>query len=64
MKMKSLLELLRNDPVKGCEVYKNEGCAHVDGLLCDFPECSIRQEYASLLYPGSSIQSSENRESE
>ena len=30
------------DPVKYCEVYKREGCSHVDGPLCDFPNCSIR----------------------
>jgi hypothetical protein len=34
-----------NDPVKGCDVYKNIGCAHVDGFLCDYPNCSILKEY-------------------
>jgi hypothetical protein len=35
------------DPVFHCEVYRDKakgGCAHVDGMLCDFPDCSIRQE--------------------
>lgn len=34
-----------NDPVRGCEVYKNIGCSHVDGYLCDYPDCSIRKNY-------------------
>lgn len=33
------------DPVKHCPVYKNEGCSHVDGYLCDYPSCSIVKEY-------------------
>ena len=35
----------KNDPVVHCEVYKKEGCAHVDGLLCDMPTCSILEKY-------------------
>ena len=34
-------KLKANDPVYSCPVYKSEGCSHVDGLLCDFPECDI-----------------------
>lgn len=34
-----------NDPIKHCRVHKEIGCAHVDGYLCDFPECSIMKEY-------------------
>ena len=34
-----------NDPVKGCDVYRNIGCSHVDGFLCDYPDCSILKEY-------------------
>jgi hypothetical protein len=33
------------DPVKGCDVYKNIGCSHVDGFLCDYPNCSILKNY-------------------
>lgn len=36
------------DPVCGCDVYKdkeNGSCAHVDGPLCDFPDCSILKMY-------------------
>jgi hypothetical protein len=34
-----------NDPVKGCDVYKDIGCTHVDGFLCDYPNCSILKDY-------------------
>ena len=34
------------DPVKHCDVYKEDGCAHVDGYLCDFETCDIRLEWA------------------
>lgn len=30
-----------SDPVKGCDLYKEEGCSHVDGYLCDYPDCSM-----------------------
>jgi len=33
------------DPVKHCDLYKDEGCAHVDGFLCYFETCSMRLEY-------------------
>jgi len=34
-----------NDPIRGCQVYKDIGCAHVDGFLCDYPNCSILKDY-------------------
>lgn len=34
-----------DDPVKGCPVYKNEGCSHIDGYLCDYPDCDIMKKY-------------------
>lgn len=34
-----------SDPIRKCPVYKNEGCSHVDGLLCNFPNCSTYHEY-------------------
>ena len=43
--MRSFIFCLKNDPVKGCDVYKKEGCAHVDGFLCDYPGCSILKNY-------------------
>lgn len=34
-----------SDPVKKCPVYLNEGCSHVDGIICPFPNCSLVNEY-------------------
>jgi len=37
-----------NDPVYSCDLYldkKAGSCAHVDGPLCDFPQCSMLAEY-------------------
>ena len=33
------------DPVYSCEVYKKEGCSHVDGFLCDMEKCEILESY-------------------
>ena len=33
--------LLNSDPVRHCPVYREQGCAHVDGLLCNFPDCPV-----------------------
>ena len=29
-------KLFENDPVHSCQLYKDRGCSHVDGFLCDF----------------------------
>ena len=29
------------DPVKHCKVYKANGCAHVDGFMCNMKTCNI-----------------------
>jgi len=34
-----------DDPVEQCDLYKEKGCAHVDGLLCDYPNCSMNNEF-------------------
>lgn len=37
-----------NDPVYSCQQYldKADGsCVHVDGPLCDFPTCSMLDDY-------------------
>ena len=34
-----------NDPVYSCDLYKDKGCSHVDGFLCDFPNCSMLADY-------------------
>lgn len=33
------------DPVKKCEIYKREGCSHVDGIFCDMKTCSTLEQY-------------------
>ena len=38
-------KLRKTDPVYGCDLYKKEECAHVDGYLCDYPKCSMLEEY-------------------
>jgi len=49
MKLRKLLKFLKepkeNDPVHSCKVHKDLGCSHVDGFLCDFPDCSINKKY-------------------
>lgn len=34
-----------NDPVLSCSVYKEIGCCHVDGYLCDMKTCPTLKEY-------------------
>lgn len=41
----------KNDPVHSCDLYKAKGCSHVDGMLCDFPECSMNKEYVNGVQP-------------
>ncbi len=36
---------LNDDPVKHCDVYKCEGCSHVDGYLCDMETCDILEKF-------------------
>ena len=37
-----------NDPVKSCQLYRELGCSHVDGMLCDFPKCSMLKDYKEV----------------
>lgn len=41
-------KLIKNDPFYKCEVYRNEFCCHVDGPLCDYPNCDIIKKYKKL----------------
>lgn len=43
--IKKILMVGEDDPVWNCKLYKEIGCSHVDGMLCDFPECSMNKEY-------------------
>ena len=49
MKLKKMLRLYKdikdNDPLYSCKVYKDLGCSHIDGFLCDFPDCSMNKKY-------------------
>ena len=47
--IKKLIWYMKNDPVKKCQLYKDKGCSHVDGILCDFPECSMNKDYLSTI---------------
>lgn len=40
-KLLSFFKPSPTDPVHNCEVYKKDGCAHVDGPLCDIKTCDI-----------------------
>lgn len=47
------------DPVYSCELYRDReagSCAHVDGPLCDFPECSMLAEYKQRNEPQNAVQ--------
>lgn len=37
----TLKPMTKLDPVKRCEVYKQFGCSHVDGFLCQVETCNI-----------------------
>lgn len=51
-KIKELLECFRiPDPVKHCEVYRAEGCSHVDSFLCKIKDCPIRENYNEKTKP-------------
>jgi hypothetical protein len=43
--IKKLIDAMKNDPVKYCRLYKETGCSHVDGFLCDYPKCDMLKEY-------------------
>lgn len=38
----------KNDPVYNCELYNDDdagSCAHVNGMLCNYPRCSLLTDY-------------------
>lgn len=52
--MKFLIDLLTfgwwrrmraRDPAHSCSLHKDLGCVHVDGMMCDFPKCSMLKLY-------------------
>ena len=38
------------DPITYCSVYKEIGCAHVDGYLCEVETCPILKKYQCHCY--------------
>ncbi len=42
---KFITKLRENDPVYSCDVYKNHGCSHVDGMLCDMETCNNLKDF-------------------
>lgn len=50
-KIKSwLISLSDDDPVQHCELYRDKGCSHVDGILCNYPHCILNDEYIKEKY--------------
>ena len=41
-----------SDPVKKCPVYLNEGCSHVDGPACFFPDCKCMDTHLGRRFVG------------
>jgi hypothetical protein len=38
------------DPVRHCELYKDHGCSHVDGFLCNVDTCGESIKYHQQKY--------------
>lgn len=38
-------KMRKNDPLYSCKLFNEMGCSHVDGPLCDYPECSMFKKY-------------------
>ena len=43
--IENLEKAIMSDPVRYCEVYRDIGCTHVDGYLCDMETCDIRRKF-------------------
>ena len=39
--LRSYYRFRNSDPINNCPIYKQEGCSHVDGPFCSFPECDL-----------------------
>ncbi len=40
------------DPRKHCTLLRDEGCAHVDGYLCDTRTCNEKRAYDRVILKG------------
>lgn len=43
--LKGIYSLKVNDPVRGCRLYRENGCSLVDTHLCDMKTCLTRKHY-------------------
>lgn len=43
--LKNFTTIYASDAVKHCALYKRNGCAHVDGILCNYEDCSMRLDF-------------------
>lgn len=41
--------MFSKDPLKYCSLYKDKGCCHVDGFLCNVKTCVELKEYEEEL---------------
>lgn len=48
--LKSIFPVVKPDPVKHCPIYKKEGCAHVDGPLCDIDKCNPTSKSDNVIH--------------
>ena len=50
--MLSVFKLMKgyfsSDPVRSCKRYKKEGCAHVDGILCNMKTCTLLMDFNAI----------------
>ena len=44
-RLKKSIKDTKRDPIKECDLYKEKGCVFVDGPFCDFPYCTMNNEY-------------------
>ena len=36
---------MSKDPLKYCKLYKEKGCCHIDGFLCNVETCGLLKDY-------------------
>jgi hypothetical protein len=46
--IRGLNRFRKDNPGYFCPFYKNDGCLHVDGYLCDINDCSILKKYSDV----------------
>lgn len=46
--IKSHINHFNNDPIN-CELYRKNGCVHIDGPYCNYPSCEVLKQYKNKL---------------